>query len=525
MKKNTFLTMLFVLFSIYTYSQKEITGKVNFTNEKGLPDVNIRLKGAINANATTNQQGEFSIQIPENSSQILIFKKDGFDQQEINVKNLNTVNITLIEQKRLNQYGQLVTRTEADAEFRNGIITFESKDKKFAYWFDSRIYIDGAYFFDKNAYNQIGNGIIVRRARFAAKANLWENWYGEIDLDFAGAQMELKDVYLKYTTKNQKTFLKVGNFKEGFSMESTTTSRYITFIERSLVNEFTPSRHLGFNATTWGNNYNVIAGVHFQQVGELEQVTYTQNLNKDFGVDEGYSLTTRIVGRPISNDNITLHIAGNATYRTPETSWEFNDQYRISTRSISTVNRKKYLDTDNIVGVENIFLYGAEFATFYKNIMFQTEYMVHNINRIEGLQPVKNDGFYAQAGYIVFGGAYQYNKAEAEPTQIKRGKEWGDIELAARYDYLNLNDENAQIFGGSAEAYTFGLNYHVNSNVKFMLNYTYINHDRYASGKGKLFVGHDIDGNLTTDYKKVVEETGKAGDDFGMLQVRFEIDF
>jgi phosphate-selective porin OprO/OprP len=58
-----------------------------------------------------------------------------------------------------------------------------------------------------------------------------------------------------------------------------------------------------------------------------------------------------------------------------------------------------------------------------------------------------------------------------------------------------------------------------------MLNYTYINHDRYASGKGKLFVGTDENGELTKDYTRVTEKDGKAGDDYGFLQARFELDF
>ncbi len=58
-----------------------------------------------------------------------------------------------------------------------------------------------------------------------------------------------------------------------------------------------------------------------------------------------------------------------------------------------------------------------------------------------------------------------------------------------------------------------------------MLNYSYINHDRYASGKGKLFVGLDEEGALTKDFTKVVDENGTAGDDYGFIQARIEIDF
>lgn len=79
--------------------------------------------------------------------------------------------------------------------------------------------------------------------------------------------------------------------------------------------------------------------------------------------------------------------------------------------------------------------------------------------------------------------------------------------------------------GGSANGYTAGITYHANPNIKFMLNYSYINHDRYASGKGKLFVGTDENGNLTTDYSKVTEAAGKGGDDYGFIQARIEIDF
>ena len=103
--------------------------------------------------------------------------------------------------------------------------------------------------------------------------------------------------------------------------------------------------------------------------------------------------------------------------------------------------------------------------------------------------------------------------------------EKGDLEVAFRYDFIDANDFDAEIYGGSAEGYTFGLNYHFNPNVKFMMNYTYNNHDRYANGKGKLYVGHDENGDLTKDPFQVVEATGKGGDDFGFVSFRIEVDF
>lgn len=525
--KTRILTLVLTVILASSFAQDiSVKGNVkNSDDNKAVKGVEVRIKGALKLAATTDIEGNFSVTVPEKSSKKLIFSAEGFDKQEVKISGAE-INITLVPSERVNQYGKTINnRTAMEVENRDGVLVMESKDKQFKTWFDSRIFFDGGYFFDKEALNPIGNGLAIRRARFALKSNLWNNWYGEIDLDFAGAAMELKDAYIKYTTNNKKINLKAGNYKEGFSMESTTTSRYLTFMERSLVNEFAPSRHLGINATVWDKYYTVIGGVHFQKVGELEEVAFSKDKNKKEGVDEGYSLTARLVGRPIVSDNLVVHIGGNFSYRLPKTSWEIENAYRVSTRSLTTINRKKYLDTDDITDVENRMIYGAELAVAYKNIMFQSEYIAHKMNRIGELSQVNQDGFYAQAAFLIFGGKYNYNKSEAEFTQVSRGKKWGDIELAFRYDYLNLNDFSAEVYGGSANGYTAGLNFYVNDNVKFMLNYVYMNHDRYANGKGKLNVGHDADGVLTSDFRAIVEEAGKAGDDFGFIQARIEIDF
>ena len=104
------------------------------------------------------------------------------------------------ESVKLNQYGQPVESVGLNSEFRSGILTFESNDGDYKLWFDNRVSFDGGVFFDDDAFNPIGNGVTIRRARIAVKTILHKNWYGEIDIGFANAEVDLNDAYIKYTT-------------------------------------------------------------------------------------------------------------------------------------------------------------------------------------------------------------------------------------------------------------------------------------------------------------------------------------
>ncbi len=445
---------------------------------------------------------------------VMLFSITGFSQETNTKKEDSGV--------RYNQYGIQVDREDLDAESRNGILVFESKDKDFKYWFDNRVYFDGAKFFG-NPINEIGDGVMIRRLRFAIKANLWKHWYGEVDLDFAGSATEIKDAIIKYKFKNG--FVKAGNFKESFSMETTTTSRYITFIERSLPSKFAPSRHLGIAASKWGNHWLAIAGIHFNDIGGYEEVELSQSHNKKQGIDEGTSYTARIAVMPIRDEDKVLHIGIAGSYRTPKTSDDEINSYRFSTRSLTSINRKKYIDTDDMSDVDHRVLFGLELAAAYKNFMFQSEYMKNSVYGIDDAYTANFDGGYAQLGWLIFGSKYNYNHKEGEFTQISAKNDWGGLELAFRYSYVNANDKDANIFGGAGESYSLGLNYYANTNVKIMVDYNYLNHDRYANGKGKLYIYEDESGKKYKDITDLKVPAGKAGDDFGFINARIEIDF
>ena len=431
---------------------------------------------------------------------------------------------------KYNQYGVAVESDVLDVEAQDGILVFESPKSGYKFWFDVRAQADAAVFFGAPDYaDAIGNGTQIRRARFAVKGQINEDWYGEFDMDLANGLAELKDAIVRYTGVPNLD-LQVGNFKENFSIQRNTTSRYLQFIERPMVcSALTPSRHLGFNAKYAKDWLWASAGAFSQVIAGQEEWTNVADNNKDFGRNSGYSLTTKVVFRPLYKmDNASLHIGAAYSYRTTTTDLATGEwgTYRASCRNSTSINRKKYVDTNNLPGFDHNNLWTVELAGHWNGLRYEAAYVGDNVHfKSDAADPATKNfgGWYVQAGYLLFGGKQQYDSRGGKYTKVERGRKWGDLELCARYENVDLNDGN--VYGGAAEAYTLGLNWHVNDNVKFVVNYQYNNNDRYANGKNKLNVGLDASGKPTKDYAKVVTADGKAGVDYHMLCVRFEIDF
>ncbi|MBR2084808.1 MAG: porin, partial [Muribaculaceae bacterium] len=301
-------------------------------------------------------------------------------------------------------------------------------------------------------------------------------------------------------------------------------SRYLTFMERPMVcKALVPSRHIGIQGEYLLDHFRALLGMFFQEIAGSEEATNVQDNNKDFGRSQGYSFTGKVGYMPYSKDRYWgLYLGGKGSYRTPKTDMATNEfgGVRYSTRNATSINRKKYLDTDVIPNVDHEWLYGLEGAAYFGPARIQSEWIRSHVSATDSYN---FGGWYVHATYLLLGGQQRFNVAEGEFTQPSRGRKWGDVELALRYDYLDLNDGG--IYGGSGENITAGLNFYLGNSVKIVLNYQYSNNDRYANGKGKLFIGHDATGAPTADYTKAVEAKGKGGVSYHMLGLRFEIDF
>jgi len=509
-----------------------VTGKVFPAGmQTPMRDVKVQIQDKASSAVLTDGNGFFQLKVTS-FPVYLVFSKNTYSTQTVEVKKAADIVVYMSPGKKVvNDYGQEVgVRVSLNPESRDGILMFSSTDNRFRYWFDNRVYFDGAVYFGKNEYqgedNAIGNGVNIRRMRFAMKAILWGNWGAEVDFDFGNNGVDIKDAYIRYLGKNWQ--IKAGNFREPMSLETMTTSRYITFLERPYATEQAPSRHMGVAFKTWTNHIFVEGGIFSSKIAN----DLIRDQNKSKGTNAGWSVTARFAYAPIKKERMVLHFGISGSYRVPKIP-ELGDpinSFRYGENAETEINRKKYIDTDWIEDCQEKVLFGLEAAYAVKNYRVQGEYLMTRIQRDvnevpEGEDKVRLGGFYIMGAWLINNADYYYNMADAEFSQVDfRNNKKGAFEVALRYSFMNANTfaEGADvpyIPGGSGEIYTAGISYYFNYNVKIMLNYSYANHDRWADGKGKYKTF-----NVNAEGQDITP-TGQGGIDFSTIQARILVAF
>ncbi|WP_343532374.1 SusC/RagA family TonB-linked outer membrane protein [Pedobacter sp.] len=98
MNKKFTLTLLgLLLLTLFTYAQKTVRGKVtDASNGKGIPGASVSVKGQTGNTVATSADGNFTINVPSNSS-VLVFSYVGYATKEVTVGNQLTINVVLSE--------------------------------------------------------------------------------------------------------------------------------------------------------------------------------------------------------------------------------------------------------------------------------------------------------------------------------------------------------------------------------------------------------------------------------------------
>ena len=397
-------------------------------------------------------------------------------------------------------------KAEVDAKLEkisdNAAKAKKKKAGKPSVTFGGRLYADWyLYNQDAGSMTQIGDqqdGFRFDTVRIFAKGTAFHVVDYKIQFDFAGTQQggstgantpppdahthtlptlqaaTFKDVYIAIKELPLVGHIKAGHFKEPYSLDELTSSRFITFMERSLANAFSPGRNVGVMAydTAADENVTWAIGAFISEVGDEPPIYRNDN--------GGTALTMRYTWTPWydeATDRGLLHLGVCYSYR------DIADG-TVRYRSRPEADLGSYIvDTGSIGNTQDVQLLDFELAYVYGPFRIQSEYSRAFVRRAGAANPTF-DGTYVQVSYFLTGEQRKYKRSggsfsdRVKPFEnffrvrdingcVQTGK--GAWEVAYRASYIDLN--GIGVSGGNATDHTIGLNWYLNPYTRWMFNY------------------------------------------------------
>ncbi|MEZ5987743.1 MAG: porin [Planctomycetota bacterium] len=193
------------------------------------------------------------------------------------------------------------------------------------------------------------DGSEVRALRFGIEGELGEHVEFELAVDFAGAEVDIKDAWIGLRHVPVVQHLRFGYAKEPMGMEELTSSRYITFMERAVTMELVPGRDTGIAARGADDDERVNWALGwFQTVGDEAS---TQ-------LDGNHAFTGRVSGTPLRRGEADLvHLGASASWRNRgTTSYELRPENHQGAKVFDTGTMA--VDDQWILGLEAAWLSG-----------------------------------------------------------------------------------------------------------------------------------------------------------------------
>jgi phosphate-selective porin OprO/OprP len=408
-------------------------------------------------------------------------------------------------------------------QFQDGAPHFASKDGNFTFAVNGRAQLASQYNFindvapptGNNTPNEWNSGATLRRARLGVEGTFFKIWDYKFEYDFSrgngSVTAGITDAFVRLNVTKPFS-VKVGSFKEPFSLEEAASNRFLTFIERHMsVNSFVDNPNT--YKTGIGANYAVPRfqfGVAFQTepVGPWSSASTSVNTAGNQSRNNGSGDTSwegigRISGRPWMEDETKfLHVGISAGHT------DVNTQYTAAGDIATTpsaqasggggmaffafpgtnVDRTNMLNTGNLsIGnrndpssrrIDSYDRFGAEGWLVHGPFSVQGEYLRTNINGRGYDHGEHFTGYYGFASYFLTGESKAYHVRNGAANRIKpkqnfqwNGSGWGAWEIAAGYDYINLN--SGVVRGGKADMVRVALNWYPHPNVKLQNNIIY----------------------------------------------------
>lgn len=356
-------------------------------------------------------------------------------------------------------------------------LRLDTKDGSVKLKIGGRIHLDANFFGDsdleKNAGVDLHDGVEFRRVRLYNSGQIGKHVGYKAQFEFAGGDVEFKDIYIELNHLRDCfgcgfPNVRVGHMFEPFALEGSHSSKYYTFMEVATSTEaLTLGRNTGVMLydNLMGDRLNYGVGYFLGDTPGQEDKE-----GDGFWVDDGYGITGSVSYAPWWDCDCECNrwfVGVSASYR------DELDEIRFRARPGLHVTNERLVDTGVIPRSDSYTSWSAFTALMVGRWSFQAEYFNVDVDAPAVGDPTFT-GYYAFVSYWLTGECRTFKHAQPDRTAIccdfldddcccK-----GGLELAARYDHLDLTD--AAIVGGDQSIITVGVNWYWNANMRVMLN-------------------------------------------------------
>jgi phosphate-selective porin OprO/OprP len=298
-----------------------------------------------------------------------------------------------------------------------------------------------------------------------------------------------------------------------YTHDEATSSNDILFMERASAGVIATNIAAGDFRSTFGTRWwNDVFWAGAYVTGPTTGAIHSASSITPPGTTEQYGAVARAAGQIVSGRDYSLHLGADAEWliQPPHNLVTGAQAVTLSDRPELRIDPTALISSGPIANASGAQVYSVEAAATYGPLWLQGEYFWFNVDRgaATGLPPfgasnLKFQGGYAQASYVLTGETHTYNPAAASYNGITpahpfslAGDGWGAWEIAGRVSTMDLNDllgSATGIAGGRQTIYTAGLNWYVNRNVRFMLDYLHGDISRQATPTSTADVGSKFD--------------------------------
>lgn len=288
----------------------------------------------------------------------------------------------------------------------------------------------------------------ARRLVIGAEGTLPGRFGYKVEFNFAQGTVDYEDIILTYDLEKAPLQIAVGNYYPYSSLETMTSSRLGSFMERaSFTDAFNYNRRLGVGmqlSDKKNDSYLVQAGVFSTPINDATTFTRT-----------GWQASLRGIYSPTLGST-RLHLGANFQHRSNNKE-SMGQQYR--TRPLTQITDQRFIDTGTVAsqGDDTV---GVEFAAIHKSLHVVAEAQkvwVRDAFSSVALDPENNDtpagtlyngdpsfwGGYFEVGYFLTGETRAYKGGKWDRTKVlKPWSEggWGAFQVNGRVDYVDLSD-------------------------------------------------------------------------------------